>query len=191
MPFTFLHCARHLKNNNPFNTQAAEKTFWCQRPPHLSTISIEAWRNLSNSQDNCNILDTNWDLVTNPVKIKINFFSNVKKPEKNQQNFFCLKEGIDINNNNSTAATKCASWEFDSNDNLGNTWISEWNLVCDKEYLKNVGEMFFLVGVAAGGIISGYLSDRFGRKHMLFISVVLQTIFGKFFKYHCPIGLEA
>lgn len=30
---------------------------------------------------------------------------------------------------------KCISWEFDSNDNLGNTWTSEWNLVCDKEYL--------------------------------------------------------
>lgn len=108
---------------------------------------------------------------------------------------------------------KCTSWEFDNNDNLGNTWTSEWNLVCDKEYLyvidvyvelfrkdldkvhrliytiyqmkffveyrKTVAEMFFLVGVATGGIISGYLSDKFGRKTMLFISVVLQTIFGE------------
>ena len=40
-------------------------------------------------------------------------------------------------------------------DNLGNTWTSEWNLVCDSEYLKNVAEMFFLVGVATGGVISG------------------------------------
>lgn len=65
------------------------------------------------------------------------------------------------------------------NDTLGNTWTSEWNLVCDKEYLKNVAEMFFLVGVATGGIISGVLSDKFGRKMMLFISAVLQSIFGK------------
>lgn len=40
--------------------------------------------------------------------------------------------------------------------------------------------MFFLVGVATGGIISGYLSDRFGRRTMLFWSVIFQTIFGKF-----------
>lgn len=39
--------------------------------------------------------------------------------------------------------------------------------------------MFFLVGVATGGIISGFLSDKFGRRTMLFISVVLQTIFGE------------
>lgn len=74
---------------------------------------------------------------------------------------------------------KCTAWEFDMTDKLGNTWTSEWNLVCDSEYLKNVGEMVFLVGVATGGVISGYLSDRFGRKTMLFISAILQTIFGK------------
>lgn len=50
--------------------------------------------------------------------------------------------------------------------------------MCDSEYLKSVAEMFFLVGVATGGVISGYLSDKFGRKTMLFISVVFQTIFG-------------
>lgn len=40
--------------------------------------------------------------------------------------------------------------------------------------------MFFLLGVATGGIISGYLSDKFGRKTMLFNSAILQTIFGRF-----------
>lgn len=73
---------------------------------------------------------------------------------------------------------KCTAWEYEQNDHLGNTWTSEWNLVCDSEYLKSVGEMFFLVGVATGGLISGYLSDKFGRKTMLFISAIFQTIFG-------------
>lgn len=75
----------------------------------------------------------------------------------------------------------CKSWEYDWNDNLGNTWTSQWDLVCEKEYLKNVAEMFFLLGVATGGIISGYLSDKFGRKTMLFNSAFLQTIFGRSF----------
>lgn len=80
---------------------------------------------------------------------------------------------------NTTDHITCTEWEFDMNDSLGNTWISEWNLVCDSEYLKNVAEMFFLVGVATGGIISGYLSDKFGRRTMLFWSVIFQTIFGE------------
>lgn len=73
----------------------------------------------------------------------------------------------------------CTEWEFDDGDGLGNTWTSQWDLVCDKEWLKNVAEMFFLVGVASGGIVSGVLSDKFGRKRLLFISAVLQTIFGR------------
>ncbi|XP_063708766.1 organic cation transporter protein-like [Culicoides brevitarsis] len=71
----------------------------------------------------------------------------------------------------------CTDWEF-KEDDLGNTWTSQWKLVCDKEWLKNVAEMFFLVGVASGGIVSGVLSDKFGRKRLLFISAVLQTFFG-------------
>jgi MFS family permease len=75
--------------------------------------------------------------------------------------------------------TKCVEWEYNTTDNLGNTWISEWDLVCDKKYLKLVAEMIFLVGVATGGIISGMLSDKFGRKKMLFISAVFQAFFGE------------
>lgn len=74
---------------------------------------------------------------------------------------------------------ECHEWEFNTTDGLGNTWNSEWNLVCDKKYLKIVAEMIFLVGVATGGIISGMLSDKFGRKKMLFISAVFQSFFGK------------
>lgn len=75
---------------------------------------------------------------------------------------------------------ECHEWEYNMTDSLGNTWNSEWNLVCDKKYLKIVAEMIFLVGVATGGIISGMLSDKFGRKKMLFISAVFQSFFGKY-----------
>ncbi|XP_037922439.1 organic cation transporter protein isoform X1 [Hermetia illucens] len=135
--------------------QAAHKSFWCSRPSHLNTTPVDVWRNVSRSQDNCHVLQIDWQKVTSDS----------------------IKDGVlDIPKN--STLRQCTSWEFDENDNLGNTWTSEWNLVCDKEYLKNVAEMFFLLGVATGGIISGYLSDKFGRKMMLFISAVLQTIFG-------------
>jgi MFS family permease len=74
---------------------------------------------------------------------------------------------------------ECREWEFNMTDGLGNTWMSEWHLVCDRKYLKIVAEMIFLIGVATGGIISGMLSDKFGRKKMLFISALFQSFFGK------------
>jgi MFS transporter, OCT family, solute carrier family 22 (organic cation transporter), member 4/5 len=115
---------------------------------------VNVWRDISNSSLNCQKLDYNWSSLT----------------------FDQIKEGFTIANH--TPMVACEAWEFDNTDNLGVTWASQWNLVCDKEYQKNVAEMFFLAGVATGGLVSGVLSDKFGRKMMLFISAVLQSIFG-------------
>ncbi|XP_075144927.1 organic cation transporter protein isoform X1 [Haematobia irritans] len=142
--------------------QAANKEFWCRRPSHLQHVPVDVWRNLSNSYDNCfqNLVD--WNGIGNATMDQL------------QQQGSELK-GF-IGNNDTRKA--CSAWEYAIDDNVGNSWTSQWDLVCEKEYLKNVAEMFFLLGVATGGIISGYLSDKFGRKTMLFISAVLQTIFG-------------
>ncbi|KAH8416957.1 hypothetical protein KR222_000208, partial [Zaprionus bogoriensis] len=138
--------------------QAANKDFWCQRPAHLQQLPVDVWRNLSGSRDNCRqTAGIDWSRMSNetlPAQLQVNATAGTGK------------------------LIACSSWEYETNDNVGNSWTSQWDLVCDKEYLKNVAEMFFLLGVATGGIISGYLSDKFGRKTMLFISAVLQTIFG-------------
>ncbi|XP_065082865.1 organic cation transporter protein isoform X1 [Ochlerotatus camptorhynchus] len=134
--------------------QAAEKSHWCRRPSHLNDVSVDLWRNVTQEKENCQILNYDWDSVGSEQALR-----NLSIP-------------------GNLSYMTCSSWEFNPNDNLGNTWASEWSLVCDKEYLKDVAEMFFLVGVATGGITSGVLSDKFGRKKMLFISAVLQAIFG-------------
>uniref|UniRef100_A0A182JKT0 Major facilitator superfamily (MFS) profile domain-containing protein n=1 Tax=Anopheles atroparvus TaxID=41427 RepID=A0A182JKT0_ANOAO len=136
--------------------QAADKSFWCRRPSLLQDVPIDRWRNVTGAEENCRILNYDWNALTS-AQLEMSNFSLPK---------------------NLTETIGCDAWEFDMQDNLGNTWSSEWNLVCDKEYLKNVAEMFFLAGVATGGITSGVLSDKFGRKTMLFISAVLQSIFG-------------
>lgn len=69
----------------------------------------------------------------------------------------------------------CDAYDFDGNDNV----ISEWNLVCDREYLVSVVEMCFLVGAAAGSIFSGWVSDRYGRRHTLMVLLLMQAIFGE------------
>ncbi|XP_039435515.1 organic cation transporter protein isoform X1 [Culex pipiens pallens] len=134
--------------------QAAEKSHWCRRPSNLNDTPVDLWRNVTRAQEDCRILNYDWSSLDSQQSLR----------------------NLSLAANMSHVA--CSSWEFDINDNLGNTWASEWSLVCDKEYLKDVAEMFFLVGVATGGITSGVLSDKFGRKKMLFISAVLQAIFG-------------
>lgn len=63
---------------------------------------------------------------------------------------------------------------------IGNTIISEWNLVCDRAYLASVVESCFLAGAGLGSVTSGWISDRFGRKHTLMAFATVQVICGSY-----------
>lgn len=54
---------------------------------------------------------------------------------------------------------KCTEWDFDRSE-VGETIISEWSLVCDRASLTNLAEVLFLVGVGAGGVVGGWISDK-------------------------------
>lgn len=51
-------------------------------------------------------------------------------------------------------------------------------MVCGRAYLKATGDAIFMIGVMLGSIGFGELSDRYGRKLIFFMSLVLQVIFG-------------
>ncbi|KAK2582095.1 hypothetical protein KPH14_002797 [Odynerus spinipes] len=58
------------------------------------------------------------------------------------------------------------------------TTTSEWNLVCDRAWLRATGDSLFMVGVMLGSMIFGALSDRFGRRPIFFLSLVIQLAGG-------------
>lgn len=41
-----------------------------------------------------------------------------------------------------------------------------------------MAEMVFLAGVALGGLVSGIISDKYGRKKTLMTSIFLQALLG-------------
>lgn len=59
-------------------------------------------------------------------------------------------------------------------------WIFslQWGLVCDKEWLRAFGDSIFMVGVMLGSTIFGALSDKYGRRPIFFLSLVIQLIGG-------------
>uniref|UniRef100_A0A8C8RPP0 Major facilitator superfamily (MFS) profile domain-containing protein n=1 Tax=Pelusios castaneus TaxID=367368 RepID=A0A8C8RPP0_9SAUR len=56
-------------------------------------------------------------------------------------------------------------------------FLLQWNLVCDDDWKTPLTTSLFFVGVLIGSFISGQLSDRFGRKNILFATMAVQTGF--------------
>ncbi|KGL72545.1 Solute carrier family 22 member 4, partial [Tinamus guttatus] len=67
-------------------------------------------------------------------------------------------------------------WEY-SRELYRSTIVSEWNLVCEDDWKAPLTTSLFYVGVLVGSFVSGQLSDRFGRKNILFSTMAVQTGF--------------
>lgn len=81
------------------------------------------------------------------------------------------------NNSKETEMTTCTAWEYDLSK-FSKTLASEFDLVCDREYLLSIGQTVYFLGMMCGGPVFGVLSDRFGRKPMLIASTLLMAISG-------------
>uniref|UniRef100_A0A8C0EYA8 Solute carrier family 22 member 7 n=1 Tax=Bubo bubo TaxID=30461 RepID=A0A8C0EYA8_BUBBB len=68
-------------------------------------------------------------------------------------------------------------WVYDHSQ-FTSTISTQWDLVCEQRGLNQATATFFFIGVTMGAVIFGYLSDRFGRKAMLLLSLVFSVIFG-------------
>ncbi|CAH1774737.1 unnamed protein product [Owenia fusiformis] len=81
-------------------------------------------------------------------------------------------QGID----DSTPKLKCTSWVWDQSQ-YQSTILSEWDLVCDRAPLVPLLSTIYIFGMFVGGVSSGALSDRFGRKKVFLIGLFLETVF--------------
>uniref|UniRef100_A0A8D2ZYP6 Major facilitator superfamily (MFS) profile domain-containing protein n=1 Tax=Scophthalmus maximus TaxID=52904 RepID=A0A8D2ZYP6_SCOMX len=67
-------------------------------------------------------------------------------------------------------------WSY-STDVYQSTVVSEFDLVCGDEWKQPLTASVFFVGSLCGSFFSGQLSDRFGRKPVLFATIAVQAIF--------------
>ncbi|KAL2740338.1 organic cation transporter protein [Vespula squamosa] len=78
---------------------------------------------------------------------------------------------------NTEGIKPCEEYVYDRRK-YKSTTTSEWNLVCDRAWLRATGDSLFMVGVMLGSMIFGALSDKFGRRPIFFLSLVIQLAGG-------------
>ncbi|GIY36884.1 solute carrier family 22 member 7 [Caerostris darwini] len=58
------------------------------------------------------------------------------------------------------------------------TLITEWDLVCEREYLMTLLPYVYTVGTMLGGLLFGILADHYGRRFNLLAALFLHTVLG-------------
>ncbi|XP_069327619.1 organic anion transporter 3 [Eulemur rufifrons] len=66
-------------------------------------------------------------------------------------------------------------WVYNS---TRDTIVTEWDLVCNSNKMKEMAQSIFMAGILIGGLVLGDLSDRFGRRPILTGSYLLLAVSG-------------
>ncbi|KAM9780952.1 solute carrier family 22 member 4-like isoform X2 [Syngnathus typhle] len=87
-----------------------------------------------------------------------------------------LLPGRDVNLS-SLEQEDCADGWVYSTDVYQSTVVSQFDLVCSQHWKQPLTATIFFLGVLVGSFFSGVLADRFGRKPVLFATLIIQAVF--------------
>ncbi|XP_066463081.1 solute carrier family 22 member 16 [Eleutherodactylus coqui] len=78
---------------------------------------------------------------------------------------------------NKTSYSCSDGYEYDYT-NLESSIVTDWDLVCDQEWLAKFVQPTFMLGVLIGAVAFGDIADRVGRRPIMWITSSCQFIFG-------------
>ena len=134
-------------------------------------------------------------LISQDYNEKVLFYSNAIELDPSYVLAY-INKGYALNNLNRhdeaiQCFDKCYSFSFSLNFNwsgaaspykciwdksyYGSTIVTDWYLVCDKEYMTGLTQTIFMIG-ALNGFFMGFFSDKYGRKKICLLMVILMFL---------------
>ncbi|XP_022655028.1 solute carrier family 22 member 5-like [Varroa destructor] len=94
-----------------------------------------------------------------------------------RQHYWCTNAKDDNNTvpDRNTCNGSCTSFEFDRTV-YGYTIMEQYGLVCDRIWLASLAQSLYLWGLMVGGVLHAHISDWWGRKTVMAVSLVWTTI---------------
>ncbi|XP_069049766.1 organic cation transporter protein-like isoform X2 [Lepisosteus oculatus] len=87
---------------------------------------------------------------------------------------FSPEEWADPASNN-YSLVPCQSWYYDKSVYFS-TVATEWDLVCERKWMRQLDTAFFMAGCLVGSSPLGWLSDRFGRRKVILLGSLLLSL---------------
>ncbi|XP_045654429.1 solute carrier family 22 member 16 isoform X2 [Ursus americanus] len=88
------------------------------------------------------------------------------------------RSGLDSDYNGHKSSFPCVDGYIYDKSKWDSTVVTEWNLVCNREWFAKMIQPAFMLGVLVGAMIFGYLSDRIGRRLVLWFTSTGIFFFG-------------
>ncbi|XP_045450926.1 beta-alanine transporter-like [Melitaea cinxia] len=141
---------------------AADVKHWCRVPELEPLTDTELIKNLSI-----------------PLELKNGVLEYSQCNMYNLNYSEIMKNYSDIANiDQSTEVMPCQNgWNYETTTYKSSV-VTEWNLVCNKDFFPTLGLVLLAVGGIIGNYIFGYLQDTIGRKPSFFIYLAIECIFG-------------
>ncbi|ESP05239.1 hypothetical protein LOTGIDRAFT_227894 [Lottia gigantea] len=78
--------------------------------------------------------------------------------------------------NNSVIRSCEDGWQYGSQ--FQSTIVTDWNLVCDEDYKIELSTTIYMIGTGCGALGLTYFSDKYGRKKLLIVCLLIQGFVG-------------
>ncbi|PFX17296.1 organic cation transporter protein-like [Stylophora pistillata] len=89
--------------------------------------------------------------------------------------YSCVSYSSPSNETCSGCCNNCEKYEFKTGLTSA---VTEWNLICDRRHLKAMTQSVYMAGLLLGSVAFSTLSDHFGRKISVFLSILFMAACG-------------